>query len=265
MIIKANGISMNCEIKGTGENLVLIHSYGGNLNAWYHQVPAFSKSYRVITYDIRGFGKTVSPKGEYSRPILAEDLYELMKVLMVESAYFVGFSMGARIALDLAINHPDMVKALVLANSASSFVGLKPPGMGAPLFDEKIMEKGDIEEIAEVTTTAELSPGFKDKNPAEFDRYKSIKLQNSAERLAQVLRGLRATPGVPDLDKVRCPVLIIVGENDRHMNMERGKQAQQAIAGSKLAILPTGHAAAIESPDNFNSAILDFLSKTGKG
>jgi len=79
MIIKANGISMNYESEGIGENLVLIHGLGNNLNMWYHQLPVFSKSYRVISYDVRGFGQTETTEAEYSLSLFAQDLYELMK------------------------------------------------------------------------------------------------------------------------------------------------------------------------------------------
>lgn len=93
MKIKAHGISMNYEIKGKGENLVLIHGAGDNLNMWYHQVPVLSKSYRVITYDVRGHGRTESPEGEYSISLFVEDAYELMKAIEVQDAYFLGHSM----------------------------------------------------------------------------------------------------------------------------------------------------------------------------
>ena len=124
MKIKANGISMNYHIRGQGANLVLIHGAGDNLNMWYHQVPIFSKSYNVITYDVRGSGKTESPKGDYSISLFAEDLYQLMRVIKVEGAYFLGYSMGGYIALELAKNYPDLVEALILANSSA---GLIPP------------------------------------------------------------------------------------------------------------------------------------------
>jgi len=112
MKIKANDILMNYEIKGKGPNLVLIHGAGDNLNMWYHQVPVFSKSYRVITYDVRGSGETESPKGEYSISLFSEDVYQLMKAIRVEDAYFLGYSMGGRIALELAIWY-----SVLLANS----------------------------------------------------------------------------------------------------------------------------------------------------
>ena len=66
MKIKANGIVMNYELAGEGPCLVLIHGAGDNLKMWYNQVPIFSQHYQVLTYDVRGFGQTQGPEGEYS-------------------------------------------------------------------------------------------------------------------------------------------------------------------------------------------------------
>jgi len=283
MKIKANNINMNYDVNGKGENLVLIHGAGDNLNMWYHQVPIFSKSYYVITYDVRGAGKTDSPKGDYSISLLAEDVCELVKAIafvnlmsvdsmeqMVKASrpeeaqcFLLGYSMGGRIALEAAIKHPEMVKALVLANSS---VGLAPPSPEAAERRQALLEllsKGDIKKVAEMMTTNAFSPGFRSKNPSEFERYMKVKLQNKPEGLARMMQSLAtaAASSPPDLSKVKCPVLIIVGENDAYMGVEQGKQAQQAIAGSKLVVLPSGHASAIELPDRFNSAVLEFLSE----
>jgi pimeloyl-ACP methyl ester carboxylesterase len=281
MKIKANGINMNYDTNGNGENLVLIHGAGDNLNMWYHQVPVFSKNYCVITYDVRGSGKTDSPKGDYSMPLLAEDVCELVKALAalnlmnVDSleqmkkaprpeeaqCFLLGYSMGGRIALEAAINHPEMVKAVILANSS---VGLAPPSPDAAERRRALLEllgKGDMKQVAEMMTTGAFSPGFKAKNPSEFDKYKKVKLQQKPEGLARIMQTLASVTAPPDLSKVQCPVLLIVGENDAYMGVEQGKQAHEAIAGSKLVVLPTGHAAAIEAPDKFNAAVLEFLSE----
>ena len=261
MKIKANDILMNYEIKGKGQNLVLIHGAGDNLNMWYHQVPVFSKSYRVIAYDVRGFGETENPKGEYSISLFSEDVYQLMKAIRVEDAYFLGFSMGGRIALELALNHSELVKALVLANS---FVGLTPPSpetLERHRVTLELLDKGDTERVAEMMASGAFSPGFKSKNPTEFKRYMKVKLQNKPDSFARLIRSLGAPAAVPDLGKVKCPVLLIVGENDLFMGVEQGRQAHEAIAGSKLVVLPTGHAAAVELPEKFNSAVLEFLSE----
>ncbi len=260
MKIKANGISMNYESKGKGENLVLIHGAGDNLNMWYHQVPVFSKSYRVIAYDVRGSGKTESPEGEYSISLFAEDVYQLMKAIRVQDAYFLGYSMGGRIALEFALNHPELVKALVLANSS---VGLVPPSPEAIEGRRKMLElldKGDMKAFAEMMTTNAFSPGFRSKNVIEFDKYMKIKLQNQPQGLVRMMQSLSTPASPPDLRRVKCPVLLIVGENDSYMGIEQGERAREAIVGSKLVILPTGHAAAVELPEKFNSAVLEFLS-----
>lgn len=260
MRIKANGISMNYEVKGKGQNLVLIHGAGDNLNMWCHQVPVFSKSYRVITYDVRGSGETESPKGEYSISLFSEDVYQLLKAIRVEDAYLLGYSMGGRIALELALNHPELAKALVLANSSA---GLTPPAKSTERRRAmlELLDKGDMKAFAEMMTTDAFSPGFKSKNPVEFENYMKVKLQNRPEGLARIMRLLGVPASPPDLGKVKCSVLLIVGQNDSIMGVEQGKQTHKAIVGSKLVILPTGHAAAIELPEKFNSAVLEFLSK----
>lgn len=260
MKIKANGISMNCEIKGRGENFVLIHGAGDNLNMWYHQVPLFSKSYRVIAYDVRGAGKTDRPEGEYSISLFAKDAYELMKGINVESACFLGYSMGGRIALELALNHPEMVKALVLANSSVGSVLASPEAAERRRQMLELLEKGDTRKFAEMMATSAFSPGFRAKNPAEFEKYMKVKLQSKPDGIARIIRSLGVPASPPELGKVKCPVLLIAGENDLYMDVEQGKKTQGAISGSKLVILPTGHAAAIELPDKFNSAVLKFIS-----
>jgi 3-oxoadipate enol-lactonase len=231
---------------------------------WYHQIPVFSKSCRVIAYDVRGHGKTEKPEEEYNIPLFSEDLYQFMKAIKVKDAYFLGYSMGGRVALNLAINHSEMVKALILANSS---IGLTPPPPEAVERRRmwlELLEKGDIEEFAELMTTTAFSPGFKERNLNEFERYKNVKLQNRPGSLARVTRALGMVTPPPDLNKVKCPVLILVGENDTLMGVDQGRLAQKKISGSRLFILPTGHAAAVELPDKFNSAVMDFLSAIEK-
>lgn len=262
MEIKVNGISINYEITGEGDNLVLIHAVGDNLNAWYNQVPVFSKSYRVITYDMRGFGKSESPEGDYSVPTMYQDLYELMEALGVKEASFAGHSLGGRIALELAVQHPEMVKSLIFANSSPALT--PPPRDGKNELAETLplMEKGDMEGLVESSLVTFLAPDFKDKNPAAYEKYRSIKLQN---KMHGVLRVTQATlgggrPAPVDITEVKCPVLLIVGKHDREMFIEGAANIQEALPGSKMVILPTGHAAAIELPDKFNEAVMDFLS-----
>jgi 3-oxoadipate enol-lactonase len=226
---------------------------------WYHQTPIFSKSYRTIVYDVRGSGKSQSPKGDYSISLFSEDAYQFVKGIGVENAFFLGYSMGGRIALELALNHPEIVNALVLANSSLGLVEVSPENLERRKLNIELLDKGDLKGFAERMTTSAFSPDFRSKNPAEFQRYMQVKLQNKAEGLACLMRGMAPPANPPDLSKLKCPVLLIVGEQDQYMGVDQGYLAQKTIPGSKLVILPTGHASAIELPEIFNTKVLEFL------
>ena len=260
MKIEANGIVMNYELAGEGPCLVLIHGAGDNLNMWYNQVPVFSQRYQVLTYDVRGFGQTQSPEGEYSMALFAEDLYQLLHGLKIDDAFLLGYSMGGRIALELAIQYAKVVKALVLANSG---VGGPRPPQAVERFRAmlELLQKGDVATIAEEMTTGAFSPGFKGKNPQAFERYKAVKLEVDPQSFTRAMMALAADIRIPDLGQIRCPTLIICGENDSYMTPDVAQLMQQAIRGSELRVMPTGHAAAIEAPESFNAAVLEFLSR----
>jgi pimeloyl-ACP methyl ester carboxylesterase len=259
MKARANGIAMSYELVGQGECLTLIHGAGDNLHMWYEQAPVLSRRFRVLTYDVRGFGETELPESEVGLPALGEDLYQLLRALAIDSVFVLGYSMGGRIALQLALDHPDVVRALILANSA---VGAAP---SAPEAAERrknllaLLERGDLEAVAEQMTAASFSPGLKERDPARFQRYKAIKLQNDPRRFARVW-GALATAPPPELGRLSCPVLIIAGERDSFVTLAAARATHAAIPNSRLEVLPTGHAAAIEAPADFNRIVEEFLT-----
>jgi pimeloyl-ACP methyl ester carboxylesterase len=109
-------------------------------------------------------------------------------------------------------------------------------------------------------TALSFSPGLKERDPALFRRYKKIKLLNDPHSFARLWGALmQASP--PNLSRLSCPVLLIAGEHDNFMSLDVARATQAAIPGSRLEVLPTGHAAALEAPQEFNRLALDFLSK----
>jgi pimeloyl-ACP methyl ester carboxylesterase len=261
MKIKANGIEMNYELTGRGNCLVLIHGYTDNLNLWYNQVPAFSKQYRVLTYDVRGFGKTEVSRADYSMALFAEDLHALLGALGIESACVLGYSMGGRIALEFALTHPGMTTGLILANSG---IGEAP----SPEMQERrkmmagLLQQGEREVISELMTEASFSPGLKERNPAAFEKYKAIKMQNDPSEYLAVMQAIVTAIDSPaDFGALRCPVLIIAGDRDGFMDVRVAEAMKKAIPQAELVMFPTGHAAAIEEPEAFNAAVLRFLGR----
>jgi pimeloyl-ACP methyl ester carboxylesterase len=258
--IRVNGILVNYELTGQGHCVAFIHGAGDNLQMWYEQVPVFSQRYRVLTYDVRGFGQTEFPESEVDMPLLAADLRELLRALGIASAFVLGYSMGGRIGLQLALDQPEMVRALVLANSG---VGLGPR---PPEAEERrrvlveTLERGDIETVSEQMTALSFSPGLKERDPALFERYKKTKLLNDPRSFAR-LWGAMMQASPPDLGRLSCPILLVAGEHDSFMSLDVARATQAAIPGSRLEVLPTGHAAALEAPQDFNRLALDFFSE----
>ena len=255
--IIANRIEMNYELSGKGNCLVLIHGFGDNLNMWYHQVPEFSKQYQVLTYDVRGFGRTEIIKDPYSMSLFADDLYELLKVLKIKSACVLGYSMGGIIGLSLALRHPEVVTGLILANSAATAI---PNERRKMIMD--VLQQGNIEVLSEIMTVGSFSPGFKERNPEEFNRYKKIKMQNDPAPYVAIMEALDTETCAPvDLGRVKCPVLIIAGDSDNLTPLEVAESTKNSMKDATLKVLSTGHASAIEAPKEFNQTVLDFMKK----
>lgn len=268
MKIKANQISMNYEEAGTGKWLTLVHGAGDNLEAWWNQIPSFSRRYRVLTYDVRGHGHTETPPAEYSIEILVQDLYELLRALRISETYLLGYSMGGRIALGLTLAHPEMVKALILANSGVAPVQRSEAEMKQMMEMRQkrteAVEKHGLAATIDETTAGVFSPGFAQKKPEVFARYKELRLKNDARAYLMVMKAMPWGAPAPDVSSLKCPVLIIGGEHDMGAGPEAARASQKLIPGSKLVVMPTGHAAKIEQPDEFNRAVLDFLAKLGQ-
>jgi 3-oxoadipate enol-lactonase len=269
MKIKANGISMNYELSGRGRTLTLIHGGGDNLNAWYNQIPVFSKKYLVLTYDVRGHGQTELPTGEVNTKLWVDDLCALLKALNISETILVGHSLGGGIALNFILAYPDMAKALILSNS-----GLRPAPKNEDeknqmkAFTQKNVErlkKEGLENDVPSRLKAMFSPGFAEKNPEVAEKYRSIFLQNKLEGYSRVVEAM----GIPDsslnLKGITCPVLVIAGEHDPYVGPAAGKSTQEAIPGAQLEVLPSGHAPEMECPQKYNETVLRFLAEVGLG
>jgi pimeloyl-ACP methyl ester carboxylesterase len=262
MKIKVNGIEMNYELSGKGKNLVLIHGFTDNLNMWYNQVPEFSKHFQVLRYDVRGFGQTEKTSGPFSMDLFADDLRGLLQALGLRSACVLGYSMGGRIALEFCLKYPQEAMGLVLANSV----------VGAPSTPEReerikmmieMIQGGNNELISEIMTVNSFSPGFKEKDPARFNQYKAIKLQNDPSGYLPVMMAMGAAALVPvNLDLVKCSVLMLAGTADNFMPLNVAEEMHKKLKGAVLKTFPTGHITAIEAPKEFNETVLAFLHKT---
>ncbi|GAB4331303.1 MAG: alpha/beta fold hydrolase [Candidatus Abyssubacteria bacterium] len=263
--VRVNDVNLNYEQSGTGETIVFLHGYTGSSGDWANQVPVVSVRYRAIAIDHRGHGKSDAPPMEeaYSINIFSEDVYALLGKLGIARCCLVGHSMGGFIALQFVLDHPEIVKALVLVDTSSGEFEVAPgyAELRAKL-DEVAREKG-------------MEAAFQydaEHNPVRIERFKKHpelrevtrrKMMNtSVDGYIYVARTFRKWRPVTDrLGEIRVPTLIFLGEEDAAF-VNASRILNEGISGSELVTIPgVGHSPHEESPQAFNDILLPFLSK----
>jgi pimeloyl-ACP methyl ester carboxylesterase len=172
--------------------------------------------------------------------------------------------MGGRIAVGLTLGHHEMVKALIIANSGFAPMEQSEEQMQemAKLREQrmKTVEEQGLEPIMEESTAMVFSASWPDRNREVFEQYKRIRLKSDPKSYLVAMRAMVWGAQPPDVSKLSCPTLIIGGESDGLMGAESAKATQTLIPGSQLKVMPTGHAAYIERPEEFNTTVLEFLA-----
>jgi pimeloyl-ACP methyl ester carboxylesterase len=242
---------------GEGEAVVLIH--GGNLDRrmWDDQFQLFARDFRVIRYDVRGFGKTEAPTKPFS---CVKDLRSLLEGLQVPRAHLVGLSLGGRIAIDFALEHPDKVKSLVAVGPGLS--GFEWPAESEKRFWELARlarDEGPEKAVEGWLKDPYMVPAMED--PALAKRIRRLALENTASWLANPLleRPLKS-PAVKRLGEILVPTLLVVGDRDVPEIQAIVKILEKGIPhAKKVVIAGAGHMVNMEKPDEFNRNVLSFL------
>jgi pimeloyl-ACP methyl ester carboxylesterase len=263
MKIEANGITIHYELTGSGPFLTLIHGAADNLNAWYKQAPAFSRHYTVLAYDIRGHGQSDIVDEGIAPDLWVLDLHALLEALRIDDTFLLGHSMGGGIALDFTLTYPEKAKALILSNSSPMLAGgaRERPWVDRRLrnITEAVLSEG-MHAVVRDRIEHMFTPGFRERDPDTVRTYESILLQNKPEGYLRVLKRIAGMVAQkPDLSRVQCPTLVIEGEQDPYGGEQAGETACNSLKNGRLKIFPTGHAPALEVPDDYNKVVLDFL------
>ncbi|HEV8573578.1 MAG TPA: alpha/beta fold hydrolase [Dehalococcoidia bacterium] len=252
--------SVYYEVIGGGPSLVLVHAGIADCRMWDGQMPLFSQSHRVVRYDVRGFGRSSDPAGDFAHH---EDLFDLLKHLSVARATIIGVSMGGTLTIDFALAHPDLVSALVL-------VATGPNGYdrwGAEIKqgwaeETAALEARDIEGAIEINLRMWVDGPA--RSPAEVDpavgaRVREMLAHNlprEGEGEAQDLEPL----AVGRLDEIDVLALVIVGDKDQPDIIASSGLLAERIQGARLEVIrDTAHVPNMERPEEFNRVVLQFL------
>ena len=169
-----NGTSLFYETRGTGFPIVFV-SGGGILDrrGWDNQFDTFAKSYRVTRYDVRGIGKSSRPEGSFSH---SQDLYALLTYLKIKRAHVAGLSVGGAIAIDFAIEHPEIVDRLILAAPGLSSDAKSEPNLQSLATLAQMVKTNGIEHVIQLTLDAPFV--LSKQNVAGHTKVREIYLDN---------------------------------------------------------------------------------------
>jgi pimeloyl-ACP methyl ester carboxylesterase len=255
-----DGVDIYYETAGEGPPLVLVHALPFDHNLWLYQVERLSSRFRTIAMDLRGWGRSSKPHTPFSLRDMGDDV---MGVLAREGiggdAVVMGCSIGSKIALMLACDHPDVFRAAILVGGNSG---------PQPQFDHRIaayrahqaagtladyhlghLRYGVTQAWADTPIGRYLLAGFVERGRAL-----------DAESIAQVFQALTVSDLTPKLAAYKSPTLIVNGEHDSAL--PGGIKTAALIPHAEHKILPgTGHCCFLEDPGAFNALVQDFLAR----
>jgi len=256
------GTQFYYETSGSGHPLLFIHAGIADSRMWDEQFEFFALHFRVIRYDLRGFGKTPMVAGSFSH---VQDLYELVKYLGIEKVCLIGCSIGGRTALDFTLEHPDRVSGLVLVASALSgyrYAG-DPPKQYAEI--EEADQRGDWARVNELELQVWVDGP--QRTPDQVDQQVRGKVREmnaiALSTPSDLGQEQRSEPGAAGrLAEVHVPTLVIVGDLDQpDVQSVADTLAREIVGAHKVIMQGTAHVPNMEQPDEFNRVVFDFLNK----
>lgn len=259
-----NGAEIYYEIAGEGAPLIFIHAGIADSRMWNIQFEAFSKQYRTLRYDMRGYGKSPLVAGQYSRH---EDLRALLDELDIQKAVMVGCSQGGATAIDFALTYPKRVQALVGVGAA--LAGFKQEWPDLPILDAMEEAEEEAAQTGDVSRLCALEVEFWVAGPHRSLDVLSDEVRQLAYDMNRIaLKGdfyeeaevvPLSPPAAERLAELTCPVLLVGGEDDVSMTHERNAYILENAPDAQLITMPGAHLPNMEHPGQFNQILRDFL------
>lgn len=255
--IAANGIEVSYKIEGpSGAPVVMLsNSFLTDYGMWDSQVPALTKTYRLLRYDARGHGETQASPPPYSMDLLVADVIGLLDALDIGRVHFMGLSMGGMIGQLLASKHPDRLLSAVLCDTACRL----PP---ESVWDDriKLAQAQGPAAFMRPMTERWLTKADYERHPEIVEKLGAMIKKTSLDGLIGCAQAIKKMDHSAILSGIRVPTLIIVGEEDFGTPVSAAEYLHREIKGSKLAIIKgAAHLPNIEQTETFDRTVLDFL------
>lgn len=269
----AEGARLYYEETGSGFPIVFVHEFAGDIRSWEPQIRYFSRMYRCINYNARGYPPSDVPEETslYSQDIATDDIAAVMRAAEIDKAHVVGLSMGGFAACHFGLRYPDLAASLVISGC----------GYGAPLdrrteFAEEAeaaadkLDREGMEKMGQVYGAGPTRVQYENKDPRGYAEFIQQLCEHSAKGSANTLRGVQARrPSLYDLEAelsaMTVPSLLVIGDEDEPC-LDENVFMKRVIPGAGLVIIPkTGHACNLEEPEAFNAALREFFLRVEQG
>jgi pimeloyl-ACP methyl ester carboxylesterase len=268
-----DGVRLYYEEAGSGAPVVFVHEFAGDHRSWEPQVRYFSRRYRCIAFNARGWPPSEIPENvaRYSQARACDDIRSILDGLSIDKAHIVGLSMGGLATLHFGLTYPSRARSLLVAGAGYG----SEPGEREKFREEAVviaakLQKEGMAAFAEAYAYGPTRVQFENKDPRGFAEFKAMLAEHSAKGSANTQLGVqRERPSIFDLeDKLaacRVPMLVVTGDEDWPCLLP-GVFIKRTCPTAGLLVIPnSGHAVNIEEPAAFNAALADFLAQVDAG
>jgi 3-oxoadipate enol-lactonase len=243
--------------KAPRHTVVLSHALGCDLTMWDALANQLAADCRVIAYDHRGHGSSDGPADLYAMADLADDAARLLRELDTGPVVWVGLSMGGMVGQELALRHPSLVRALVLANTTSGY-----PDAARAVWEQRIatVREQGIEAIADAVMGRYFHDGYRAHKASTVARYRRRLVTTDAVGYVGCCNAVGTVDTTARLGQIAVPALVIAGELDQGTPVAMAQALADGIPGASLVVLKeASHLSAIEQPEAFAAAVTGFI------
>ena len=268
-----DGVKLHYEEAGAGVSIVFVHEFAGDLRSWDAQLSHFSRRYRCIAYNARGYPPSDVPESmeRYSQERARDDVLAVLDALKIRRAYVVGLSMGGFATLHFGMKYSARALGLVVSGCGYGAVPAQREEFqrSARANAKVLLEEGMAKFAATYGHNASRLQ-LRTKDPRGFDRYIRYLTEHSALGSANTMLGYQARrPSLYDLKTemagITAPTLVVAGDED-DATLEPGLLMKRTIPHAGLVVLPrSGHALNLEDPALFNRIVEDFFHQVESG
>lgn len=250
-----NDVELYYEVKGEGEAIVFTHGASWDHASWQPQVDYFSKQYKTIVWDVRGHGKSTLPEGEVDSEDFTKDLIGLLDHLNIDSANLCGLSLGGHISIQVAVQHPDRVKSLILiatpfTNTFNSYERMLVPlnRFSSMFIPMQLM----------ASLQANMLSNFNYSNKAYIEE---AVIQIPKQNWVRLWDAITRMESKEHLKLINSPTLIMYGDHDTMIGSQQQYMYQEIPNAEIQVIKNANHATNLDNPQDVNQHIKTFLGE----